>query len=56
MRVDHNVTVHMSNDPSVKLQRYGEYLWDHVVLMAPSADEIGKGLKDSAFLDYFDEN
>jgi hypothetical protein len=24
--------------------------------MAPSADEIGKGIKDAQFLDYFDES
>lgn len=44
----------MVNDPKISLSKYGEYKYDHVVFLAPSAGEIGKGLNENDLLDIFD--
>jgi len=42
-KLDLQVDFKFFDEPSLSLKRYGEYLYDHVILFAPSADELGGG-------------
>ena len=44
----------MVNDQKISLSKYGEYKYDHVLFIAPSASEIGKGLNENDLLDFYD--
>ena len=50
----HTLKIRMVNDPKISLSKYGEYKYDHVLFLAPSASEIGKGLNENDLLDFFD--
>ncbi|XP_057814963.2 dolichyl-diphosphooligosaccharide--protein glycosyltransferase 48 kDa subunit [Cryptomeria japonica] len=44
----------LAHDPKLALQRYGEYLYDGLILFAPSADRLGGALDLPAVLDFVD--
>lgn len=44
----------LAHDPKLALQRYGQYLYDGLILFAPSVDNLGGSLDLSAILDFVD--
>ncbi|WOH00331.1 hypothetical protein DCAR_0519690 [Daucus carota subsp. sativus] len=44
----------LADDPSLSLQRYGQYLYDALVLFAPSTERFGGSLDLAAILDFAD--
>mmetsp|Transcript_24995 Transcript_24995/g.80541 ORF Transcript_24995/g.80541 Transcript_24995/m.80541 type:complete len:463 (+) Transcript_24995:26-1414(+) len=50
----HSTTVVRADDSGVVLQKYGEYLFDHLVLLAPDAEDIG-GLDVQHIVNFVDD-
>eukprot|EP00742_Colponemidia_sp_Colp-10_P003777 GILJ01004020.1.p1 GENE.GILJ01004020.1~~GILJ01004020.1.p1 ORF type:complete len:453 (+),score=72.39 GILJ01004020.1:42-1361(+) len=50
----HRLTFKMADDSEIRLKRYGEFLFDNIILFAPSAEHFGAGADVSAFLDFVD--
>ncbi|XP_051127390.1 dolichyl-diphosphooligosaccharide--protein glycosyltransferase 48 kDa subunit-like [Andrographis paniculata] len=44
----------LANDPSVSVKRYGQYLYDGLILFAPSTDRFGGSLDLEGVLDFVD--
>ncbi|EFJ17342.1 hypothetical protein SELMODRAFT_114688 [Selaginella moellendorffii] len=44
----------LSTDPKLALQRYGEYLYDALVIFSPSVEKLGGSLTSEAVLDFVD--
>eukprot|EP01018_Ginkgo_biloba_P031921 Gb_28463 [translate_table: standard] len=44
----------LAHDPKLALQRYGQYLYDGLILFAPSVDSLGGSVDLSAILDFVD--
>ncbi len=44
----------MADDASISLKKYGEYLFDHIVVFAPTVDEFGGGLNVETMTDFVD--
>lgn len=40
----HELTVKVADDPSLQLSRYGEYLYQNLVIFAPGVEEFGGAL------------
>ena len=40
----HEVTIKSADEPSLQLAKYGEYLYDNVVLFSPGVEEFGGAL------------
>lgn len=37
----YELTFRLASDPSLKLSKYGEFLFDHLVIFAPTVEEFG---------------
>ncbi|VDP95149.1 unnamed protein product [Echinostoma caproni] len=48
-------TVRVADDPSLTLTKYGEYLYRHVILLAPSVNEFGGSLSVKELVKFIDE-
>ncbi|KAL5562610.1 hypothetical protein UlMin_032357 [Ulmus minor] len=44
----------LADDPKIGLQRYGQYLYDALILFAPTADRFGGSVDVAAILDFVD--
>lgn len=40
----HDVSVKAADDPSLQLSRYGEYIYQNLVILAPGVEEFGGAL------------
>ncbi|KAF3786718.1 Dolichyl-diphosphooligosaccharide--protein glycosyltransferase subunit [Nymphaea thermarum] len=49
-----NLEFRLADDPNLTLQRYGQYLYDGLVLFSPSAQRLGGSLDVAAVLDFVD--
>lgn len=48
------LTVKTADDPSLSLVKYGEFLYDNLVLFSPSVEEFGGSIDNSAILNFID--
>lgn len=48
------LTFKVADDASISLKKYGEFLYDHIVVFAPTVDEFGGGLNVEAMTDFID--
>ncbi|XP_074313307.1 dolichyl-diphosphooligosaccharide--protein glycosyltransferase 48 kDa subunit-like [Silene latifolia] len=44
----------LSDDPKLALKRYGQYLYDGLIIFAPSVDRFGGSINQAAVLDFVD--
>ncbi|GAB2295888.1 Dolichyl-diphosphooligosaccharide--protein glycosyltransferase 48 kDa subunit [Dionaea muscipula] len=44
----------LADDPSLALQRYGQYLYDGLILFSPTIDRFGGSINQGAVLDFVD--
>ncbi|XVF15701.1 hypothetical protein REPUB_Repub09cG0178200 [Reevesia pubescens] len=49
-----NLEFKLAEDPSLSLQRYGQYLYDALILFSPSTERFGGSLDLAALLDFVD--
>ncbi|XP_022775274.1 dolichyl-diphosphooligosaccharide--protein glycosyltransferase 48 kDa subunit-like [Durio zibethinus] len=49
-----NVEFKLADDPSLSLQRYGQYLYDALILFSPSTERFGGSLDLAAVIDFVD--
>ncbi|XP_040574753.1 dolichyl-diphosphooligosaccharide--protein glycosyltransferase 48 kDa subunit [Lepeophtheirus salmonis] len=49
-----DLTYKTSDDSSIVLKKYGEFLFDHLVLMSPNVEEFGGGLTPDVIADFLD--
>ena len=38
----HKLTIKTADDPTLQLIKYGEHLYDHLILFSPTVEEFGK--------------
>lgn len=50
----HEVTVKAADDPSLQLSRYGEYIYQNLVIFAPGVEEFGGALSVEAIVEFVD--
>uniref|UniRef100_A0A0C9RWI6 Dolichyl-diphosphooligosaccharide--protein glycosyltransferase 48 kDa subunit n=1 Tax=Wollemia nobilis TaxID=56998 RepID=A0A0C9RWI6_9CONI len=50
----YNLDFKLADDPKLSLQRYGQYLYDGLIIFAPSAERLGGALDLPAVLDFVD--
>lgn len=48
------LTFKTADDPSLALVKYGEYLYEHLILFSPSVEEFGGSLNVQAITDFID--
>lgn len=51
----HDVVIKSADEPSLQLARYGEYLYDNLVLFAPGVEEFGGALSVEGIIEFVDE-
>ncbi|PKI47541.1 hypothetical protein CRG98_032131, partial [Punica granatum] len=44
----------LADDPKIALQRYGQYLYDGLVLFCPTVERFGGSIDQAAILDFVD--
>ena len=50
----YQLTFKLADDPNLALSKYGEYLYDHLIIFAPSVEEFGGTVDVSAITDFID--
>ena len=50
----YQLTFKLADDPNLALSKYGEYLYDHLVIFAPSVEEFGGTIDVPAITDFVD--
>ncbi|KAK4319035.1 hypothetical protein Pmani_010014 [Petrolisthes manimaculis] len=50
----HEVSVKAADDPSLQLSRYGEYLYQNLVILAPGVEEFGGALSVETIVEFVD--
>ncbi|KOM50873.1 hypothetical protein LR48_Vigan08g170000 [Vigna angularis] len=45
---------HLADDPKIALQRYGQYLYDALILFSPTVERFGGSIDAAAILDFVD--
>jgi len=45
----------VADDPTLAIKKYGEYLYDNLVIFAPSVEEFGGGLSSEAIVEFIDD-
>jgi oligosaccharyltransferase complex subunit beta len=48
------LTFKVADDATISLKKYGEYLFDHIVVFAPTVDEFGGSLSVEAMTEFID--
>jgi oligosaccharyltransferase complex subunit beta len=48
------LTYKVADDATITIKKYGEYLFDHIVVFAPTVDEFGGGLNVEAMTEFID--
>lgn len=51
----YGLTFKVADDPSIVLKKYGEYLFDHLVLFCPSVEEFGGSLSVDLITEFIDD-
>jgi len=49
------VTYKVADDPSLQLKKYGEFLYDHVIVFAPTVEEFGGALNADLITNFVDQ-
>ncbi|XWS45370.1 hypothetical protein CRYUN_Cryun15aG0131000 [Craigia yunnanensis] len=49
-----NLEFKLADDPTLSLQRYGQYLYDALILFSPSTERFGGSLDSAAVIDFVD--
>lgn len=52
---DFQLTFKMADDPNLALSKYGEYLYDHLIIFAPSVEEFGGTMDVSSLTGFVDQ-
>lgn len=50
----YQLTFKLADDPNLALSKYGEYLYDHLIIFAPSVEEFGGTVDVPAITDFID--
>ncbi|KAK2586779.1 hypothetical protein KPH14_011806 [Odynerus spinipes] len=50
----YSLTFKLADDASLQLSKYGEYLYEHLIIFAPSIEEFGGALSVEAITDFID--
>ncbi|KAK8752226.1 hypothetical protein OTU49_012579, partial [Cherax quadricarinatus] len=50
----HEVSVKAADDPSLQLSRYGEYIYQNLVILAPGVEEFGGALSVETIVEFVD--
>ncbi|KAK3913355.1 Dolichyl-diphosphooligosaccharide--protein glycosyltransferase 48 kDa subunit, partial [Frankliniella fusca] len=50
----HTLTFKSADDASLALTKYGEYIYDHLIIFAPSVDEFGGSLNVESITEFID--
>ena len=50
----YQLTFKMADDSSLALSKYGEYLYDNLIIFAPSVEEFGGTIDSNAIVDFID--
>jgi len=50
-----NTVIKNFDDPTLVLKKYGDYLYDHLVLLAPTVDDLGGGLTADSVVQFIDD-
>ena len=50
----YQLTYKLADDPNLALSKYGEYLYDHLIIFAPSVEEFGGTIDVPAITDFID--
>ncbi|XP_059470212.1 dolichyl-diphosphooligosaccharide--protein glycosyltransferase 48 kDa subunit [Neocloeon triangulifer] len=45
----------LADDASINIKKYGEYLYEHIIIFAPSVEEFGGNLSVEALTEYIDD-
>lgn len=51
---DYNLSFKLADDSNLLLSKYGEYLYKHLIIFAPSVEEFGGSLNVEAITDFID--
>jgi len=47
--------IKMAEDPALAIKKYGEYLYDNMILLTPTAEELGGGLTAESVIEFIDD-
>lgn len=50
-----DITYKVADDPSIVIKKYGELLFDHLIIFSPSVEEFGGALSVEAVIEFIDE-
>jgi hypothetical protein len=50
----YQLTFKLADDPNLALSKFGEYLYDHLIIFAPSVEEFGGTVDVQAITDFID--
>ncbi|KAB7507049.1 Dolichyl-diphosphooligosaccharide--protein glycosyltransferase subunit [Armadillidium nasatum] len=51
----HDVTVKSADDPSLQITKYGEHIYNNLVILSPGVEEFGGSLSLEAIVEFIDE-
>jgi oligosaccharyltransferase complex subunit beta len=51
----HKLTFKLADDASLSLSKFGEFIYDHLLIFAPSVEEFGGGLKTKSISQFIDD-
>nr|ACO15465.1 Dolichyl-diphosphooligosaccharide--protein glycosyltransferase 48 kDa subunit precursor [Caligus clemensi] len=49
-----DLTVKTSEDPSIEVKKYGEFLYEHILILSPNVEEFGGGLSPEGLAEFID--
>jgi len=49
------ITFKVADDPSIVMKKYGEYLYDHLIIFSPTVEELGGSLTTEAVVEFVDD-
>jgi len=50
-----DITYKVADDPSIVIKKYGEFLYSHLLIFAPTVEELGGALSVEAVVEFIDE-
>jgi oligosaccharyltransferase complex subunit beta len=50
-----NTVIKIAEDPTLSLKKYGEYLYQDIVILAPTVEELGGGLTADSIVEFIDD-
>ncbi|CAG0886332.1 unnamed protein product [Darwinula stevensoni] len=54
-RLPYTLTFKMADEQNLHLSKYGNYLYDHVILFCPNVEEFGGSLTSESFIQFVDD-